>query len=142
MARMGHGHAQIHESGGMRQRPHGNNVYAKLCQAGNASGIHPAGNLDFSRIADPYFTTKQDGSGLGLFVVDRIVRTHGGELAIENTEHGAALTLSLPLQERRLRLLKSGDTAIDITPAPGTDTHTNRDPTNGHTHSNHGRTPQ
>ena len=39
-----------------------------------------------SHVFEPYFTTKPSGSGLGLLIVRRIVREHGGELAIESKE--------------------------------------------------------
>ena len=39
-----------------------------------------------SRVFEPYFTTKSSGSGLGLLIVRRIVREHGGEMAIESNE--------------------------------------------------------
>ena len=60
-----------------------------------------------SRIFDPYFTTKPTGSGLGLMIVRRIVREHGGEIDIVNDEgRGISLTLRLPLRDRRIRLLE------------------------------------
>jgi signal transduction histidine kinase len=61
------------------------------------------------RVFEPYFTTKQSGSGLGLLIVRRIVREHGGELAIESSEgHGLTLTLRLPHLDRRVRMLEAG----------------------------------
>ena len=60
------------------------------------------------RILDPYFTTKSTGSGLGLIIVDRIVRAHGGLLTIEGEPgKGSAFTISLPLHTRQTRLLKN-----------------------------------
>lgn len=59
-------------------------------------------------ILDPYYTTKEDGTGLGLMIVERIVRLHGGKLNIESREGcGAAFTLRLPLHEKRPRLLEN-----------------------------------
>ena len=65
-----------------------------------------------SRVFEPYFTTKASGSGLGLLILRRIVREHGGELAIESNEgKGLTLTIRLPYRERRVRMLEAGTTA-------------------------------
>ena len=61
------------------------------------------------RVFEPYFTTKQSGSGLGLLIVRRIVREHGGELGIESSEgKGITLTIRLPYLDRRVRMLEAG----------------------------------
>ncbi len=45
----------------------------------------------------PFYTTKAQGTGLGLAVVDRIVRDHGGTITVENAPpRGARFTVSLP----------------------------------------------
>jgi two-component system, sporulation sensor kinase E len=63
-----------------------------------------------SRVFEPYYTTKASGSGLGLLIVRRIVREHGGELAIESTEgKGMTLTIRLPLAAQRVRMLEAGE---------------------------------
>lgn len=52
----------------------------------------------FSSIFDPFYTTKSSGSGLGLSVVLRIVRTYHGRISVESAEgEGSAFTVSLPL---------------------------------------------
>jgi two-component system, sporulation sensor kinase E len=63
-----------------------------------------------SHVFEPYYTTKDSGTGLGLLIVRRIVREHGGELAIESTEgKGLTLTIRLPFKEQRVRMLEAGD---------------------------------
>jgi signal transduction histidine kinase len=63
-----------------------------------------------SRVFEPYFTTKTSGSGLGLLIVRRIVREHGGEMAIESNEgKGLTLTIRLPYLDKRVRMLEAGD---------------------------------
>jgi two-component system, sporulation sensor kinase E len=63
-----------------------------------------------SHVFEPYYTTKVSGTGLGLLIVRRIVREHGGELAIESTEgKGLTLAIRLPFKEQRVRMLEAGD---------------------------------
>lgn len=50
-------------------------------------------------IFDPYFTTKAEGSGLGLWIAQQIVTAHGGTLKAHNAPQGGAVfTMLLPLQ--------------------------------------------
>ena len=48
------------------------------------------------RLFEPHFTTKEGGTGLGLFMSYGIVREHRGELVYEGTRHGAVFTVILP----------------------------------------------
>ncbi len=62
---------------------------------------------DFVQISDPYFTTKKEGSGLGLMVVERIVREHGAELAIDSEPgKGTTFTILFPRSTRKTKLLQ------------------------------------
>ncbi len=50
-----------------------------------------------ARIFDPYFTTKSDGSGMGLAVCDKIIRQHGGQIDVDSGSSGATFRISLPV---------------------------------------------
>jgi two-component system, sporulation sensor kinase E len=74
----------------------------------DSGGGMSAENL--SRVFEPYFTTKPSGSGLGLLIVRRIVREHGGELSIESNQgKGLTLTIRLPFIDKRIRMLEAGE---------------------------------
>lgn len=47
-------------------------------------------------IFNPFFTTRKQGTGLGLPIVHRIVEHHRGEIEVQNTERGARFVLRLP----------------------------------------------
>jgi signal transduction histidine kinase len=50
------------------------------------------------KIWDPFFTTKDKGTGLGLGIVKNIVKTHNGNIAIENLpEGGTIVAIDLPV---------------------------------------------
>jgi two-component system sensor histidine kinase HydH len=51
-----------------------------------------------SRIFDPYFTTKGEGTGMGLALCDKIIRQHHGLLDFHSTEHGSVFDITLPIE--------------------------------------------
>jgi len=66
--------------------------------------------VQLNRIFEPFFTTKKKGTGLGLMIVQRIVREHGGRIELESHQgKGTVFRIWLPLQERPRRLLGTGD---------------------------------
>jgi len=56
-------------------------------------GVPPA---RLRRVFEPFFTTREDGTGLGLPVARRIARVHGGEVTLESAA-GAGTTVSVRL---------------------------------------------
>ena len=56
------------------------------------------GKAEASRLAEAFYTTKSHGTGLGLAVVQAVVKAHQGQFSIESPEQGGAVaTLRLPL---------------------------------------------
>jgi signal transduction histidine kinase len=67
-----------------------------------------------SHIFEPFYTTKKKGTGLGLMIVQRIVRQHGGHIDVESdVGQGTIFRISLPLRERQPRLLGSSKVESD-----------------------------
>ncbi|MCP5068542.1 MAG: PAS domain S-box protein [bacterium] len=60
-----------------------------------------------SRIFDPYFTTKEDGTGLGLATVYSIVKRHGGHVLVDSEpRQGSTFHVYLPAAERADELVE------------------------------------
>jgi C4-dicarboxylate-specific signal transduction histidine kinase len=56
------------------------------------------------RIFDPYFTTKSDGTGIGLSLSNRVIAVHGGVLSVgESPLGGAEFRIRIPLRARKIR---------------------------------------
>ena len=73
--------------------------------ADTGGGIPPE---QLNRIFEPFYTTKKKGSGLGLMIVQRIVRAHGGRIELESqVGRGTTFRIWLPLHERKPRLLEA-----------------------------------
>ena len=45
----------------------------------------------------PYYTTKKNGSGLGLSIVNKIINEHNGKIEFISENNGAKVELTLPL---------------------------------------------
>jgi PAS domain S-box-containing protein len=64
----------------------------------------PADKL--TRVFDAYYTTKASGGGLGMLILLRILRAHGGTVDIQSTpDVGTTVTLRFPLKHRRVKTL-------------------------------------
>ena len=73
--------------------------YVRISVRDEGTGIAPQ---HLERIFDPYFTTKQNGSGLGLATTYAIITKHGGHLQVQSElGYGTTFTLYLPASEVR-----------------------------------------
>ncbi len=53
-----------------------------------------------SQLGEPFFTTKANGTGLGLMVCKRIIEGHGGKLSIQSKiDHGTSVEIELPIRK-------------------------------------------
>src|SRR5579871_4304148 len=67
-----------------------------VCIADSGPGI---GEADLGKIFDPFFSTKAQGTGLGLALVQQIVVDHGGRIDVESVPgQGTTFTLAFPLR--------------------------------------------
>lgn len=98
---------QAMRAGGiLRVRTEATDAYAVVSFIDSGHGISAE---QIGRIFEPYYTTKEDGTGLGLMIVQRIVREHGGTIEIESDAgRGTTFRIKLPLHEKRTRLLEAG----------------------------------
>lgn len=86
----------------LRIRSDDDSVYVAVADTGG--GIKAE---DLPRLFSPYHTTKVGGHGLGLMIVQRIMRDHGGHVGIESKVGvGTVVTLQFPQKHRRVRMLQ------------------------------------
>jgi two-component system, sporulation sensor kinase E len=86
----------------VKTRADDDNVYLLFGDSG--SGIKQE---DLVKLFQPYHTTKQGGHGLGLMIVQRIMREHGGQVGVEsNPGVGTVVTLQFPQRNRRVKMLQ------------------------------------
>jgi len=65
---------------------------------------------DLPKIFEPYFTTKDNGTGLGLTITFKIVKEHRGEITVRSRPgEGSTFTISLPVPQKERRLIPFED---------------------------------
>ena len=97
---------QAMRSGGiLRIRTEADEAHVSVSFIDSGHGIAPE---QIGQIFEPYFTTKETGTGLGLMIVQRIVREHGGTIEVESDkDRGTTFRIKLPIHEKRTRLLEA-----------------------------------
>ena len=77
--------------------------YVRLCFADTGCGIDESA---MANLFEPYFTTKPDGHGLGMMIIQAIVRAHSGKIDVDSKKgEGTKISISLPRFERAVRRL-------------------------------------
>ena len=71
-----------------------NNDYIKVIIIDNGIGF-PDKNIE--DITKPYFTTKKNGTGLGLPIVNKIINDHNGKMSFLKNKDGAKIEINLPI---------------------------------------------
>ena len=102
---------QAMRSGGiLRIRTEANPTHVIISFIDSGHGIAPE---EIGQLFEPYFTTKENGSGLGLMIVQRIVREHGGTIEVESDKgRGTTFRIKLPIHEKRTRLLAASQEEV------------------------------
>ncbi len=60
-----------------------------------------------SRIFEPYFTTKEFGSGIGLTISYKIIKEHRGDISVKTKENkGTTFTITLPVPQKGQKLIE------------------------------------
>ena len=78
----------------------------KISIADNGCGISQE---QMSHMFEPYYTTKSNGNGLGMMIVESIVKSHGGEILIKSKEGaGTTILLTFPRKDKQMRALEGG----------------------------------
>jgi PAS domain S-box-containing protein len=78
-----------------------NEVRISICDTG--IGIKKE---NLAKIFEPYFTTNEAGTGLGLTQVYKIIREHHGEITVDSApETGTEFRINLPIPQKETRLL-------------------------------------
>lgn len=78
--------------------------FVKISFSDTGCGIDEDG---MSKLFQPYYTTKTNGHGLGMTIIQAIVRAHGGKIDVESgPDRGTTVTVSFPRAHRRIRTLR------------------------------------
>jgi two-component system, sporulation sensor kinase E len=99
--------AAMPDGGSLGLSVEGDEQEVKITVADTGVGIPEE---DLPKIFEPYFTTKDAGTGLGLTITFKIVKEHQGEITVSSrVGEGSSFTISLPVPQREHHLLTWSD---------------------------------
>ena len=105
----------------MQSMPDGGRILVEISSSDNWITVHfddegqgiPSENLD--KIWDPFFTTKEQGTGLGLGIVKNVIESHGGSIQIVNRPvRGTRVTVELPVKQKADSKGEAGEGAAGV----------------------------
>jgi len=67
-----------------------------ILEIGNTHSIIPA--KDLKKIFDPFYTSKEQGTGLGLTIAHQIITAHGGKIEVKSGDDKTVFTIELPIK--------------------------------------------
>jgi signal transduction histidine kinase len=89
--------------------PVDNEIRISICDTG--TGIS---EKNLAKIFEPYFTTKENGTGLGLTLVFKIIKEHQGEISVDSREgEGTDFEIVLPIHQKEHRLIEYNGDSIN-----------------------------
>ena len=78
-----------------------NNVVLEFADSGKGVNVR-----ELSMMFEPFASFKKGGNGLGMMIIERVVRAHGAELILNSApDEGMTIAISFPRQGRRHRML-------------------------------------
>ena len=101
----------MQENGNLDIKCFYNDDYTVVQIADSGKGIS---HEDIHNIFEPFYTTKEYGNGLGMMIVERIIREHGAEIEI-NSSPGShtCVIIKFPRNIKRFRQLPSAENTTD-----------------------------
>ena len=91
------------QGGSIKISARSDDKFVKVSIADSGCGMS---DEELSRMFEPYFTTKDDGHGLGMMIINAIVRAHDGKIDVESKEgFGTVVSVSIPRSEPAVKML-------------------------------------
>lgn len=82
---------------------HATNDELKLVVQDSGTGI-PEDKL--GKIFEPYYTTKENGTGLGLTLTYKIIKEHGGDVTVQSRQgQGSTFTITIPIPQKNHKMI-------------------------------------